>query len=73
LRGRSCTHSFVLEDIIHRQLLRCQKSGDAITWVRDTEQLDFPEAVERLAQRAASRCATTIAASQGSITEDTPE
>ena len=30
----------------------CQKSGDAITWVRETEQLDFPDAVERLAQRA---------------------
>ncbi len=30
----------------------CQKSGDAITWVRDTEHLDFVEAVERLAQRA---------------------
>ncbi|MBM3671304.1 MAG: DNA primase [Actinobacteria bacterium] len=30
----------------------CGKSGDAITWVRDTEHLDFVEAVERLAQRA---------------------
>src|SRR5262249_5940497 len=30
----------------------CQKSGDAITFVRETEQLDFVEAVERLAARA---------------------
>src|SRR5260370_39127484 len=30
----------------------CQKSGDAITFVREVEPLDFVEAVERLAQRA---------------------
>src|SRR5712692_3095262 len=30
----------------------CQKSGDAITFVREVEHLDFVEAVERLAQRA---------------------
>jgi DNA primase len=30
----------------------CQKSGDAITFLRETEHLDFPDAVERLAQRA---------------------
>jgi DNA primase len=30
----------------------CQKSGDAITFVRETENLDFVEAVERLAARA---------------------
>ena len=30
----------------------CQKSGDAITFVREVEGLDFVEAVERLAQRA---------------------
>jgi len=30
----------------------CQRSGDAITFVRDVEHLDFVEAVERLAQRA---------------------
>ncbi|HMF04346.1 MAG TPA: DNA primase [Acidimicrobiia bacterium] len=30
----------------------CQKSGDAITFIRETEQLDFVEAVERLAARA---------------------
>jgi DNA primase len=30
----------------------CQKSGDAITFVREVEQLDFVEAVERLAGRA---------------------
>ena len=30
----------------------CQKHGDAITFVREVEHLDFVEAVERLAQRA---------------------
>ena len=30
----------------------CQKSGDAITFVREVEHLDFVEAVERLAARA---------------------
>lgn len=30
----------------------CQKSGDAITWVREIEHLDFVDAVERLAARA---------------------
>jgi DNA primase len=30
----------------------CQKSGDAITFIREVEQLDFVEAVERLAARA---------------------
>ena len=30
----------------------CQQSGDAITFVREVEHLDFVEAVERLAQRA---------------------
>jgi DNA primase len=30
----------------------CQRSGDAITFVRDTEHLDFVEAVRRLADRA---------------------
>ena len=30
----------------------CQKSGDAITFVREVENLDFVEAVERLAARA---------------------
>src|SRR3954453_9559063 len=30
----------------------CQKSGDAITFVREVEQLDFVGAVERLAARA---------------------
>ena len=30
----------------------CQASGDAITFVRETEHLDFVEAVERLAQRS---------------------
>src|SRR5919206_4756797 len=30
----------------------CQKSGDAITFVREVEHLDFVAAVERLASRA---------------------
>src|SRR3989440_519830 len=30
----------------------CQKSGDAITFIREVEHLDFVEAVERLAARA---------------------
>jgi len=30
----------------------CQRSGDAITFVRETEHVDFPEAVRRLADRA---------------------
>ncbi len=30
----------------------CQKSGDAITFIRELEQLDFVEAIERLAARA---------------------
>lgn len=30
----------------------CQKHGDAITFVREVEHLDFVEAIERLAQRA---------------------
>src|SRR4051812_27746527 len=30
----------------------CQASGDAITFVREVEHLDFPDAVERLAARA---------------------
>jgi DNA primase len=30
----------------------CSKSGDAITFIREVEHLDFPEAVERLAARA---------------------
>jgi DNA primase len=30
----------------------CQKSGDAITFIRETERLDFVESVERLAARA---------------------
>jgi DNA primase len=30
----------------------CNKSGDAITFVREVEQLDFVDAVERLAARA---------------------
>jgi DNA primase len=33
----------------------CQRSGDAITFVRDTEHLDFVDAVRRLADRAGVR------------------
>ncbi|MHB8263845.1 MAG: DNA primase [Acidimicrobiales bacterium] len=39
----------------------CQRSGDAITFVRETENLDFPEAVRTLADRAG----ITIRESQG--------
>ena len=47
------THAFVLEDnILTGNCFGCQKSGDAITFVRELEQLDFVEAVERLAGRA---------------------
>ena len=51
----------------------CQKSGDAITFVRELEHLDFVEAVERLAARAgitlryddASHSRRTASASNG--------
>ena len=47
------THSFTLEDnILTGNCFGCQKSGDAITFIRETEHLDFVEAVERLAARA---------------------
>jgi DNA primase len=47
------THSFVLEDnILTGNCFGCQKSGDAITFVREVEHLDFADAVERLAARA---------------------
>ena len=47
------THAFVLEDnILTGNCFGCQKSGDAITFVREVEHLDFVEAVERLAGRA---------------------
>ena len=44
------THAFVLEDnILTGNCFGCQKSGDAITFIRELEHLDFVEAVERLA------------------------
>jgi len=47
------THAFVLEDnILTGNCFGCQKSGDAITFIRELEHLDFVEAVERLAARA---------------------
>ncbi len=47
------THSFTLEDnILTGNCFGCQKSGDAITFVREVEHLDFVGAVERLAARA---------------------
>src|SRR6185295_12272225 len=42
-----------LEDnILTGNCFGCQKSGDAITFIRELEHLDFVEAVERLAGRA---------------------
>jgi DNA primase len=47
------THNFTLEDnILTGNCFGCQKSGDAITFVREVEHLDFVGAVERLASRA---------------------
>ncbi|MGO9876052.1 MAG: DNA primase [Acidimicrobiia bacterium] len=47
------THAFTLEDnILTGNCFGCQKSGDAITFIRELEHLDFVEAVERLAGRA---------------------
>jgi DNA primase len=47
------THSFTLDDnILTGNCFGCQKSGDAITFIREIEHLDFAEAVERLAARA---------------------
>ncbi len=47
------THSFTLEDnILTGNCFGCQRSGDAITFIREVEHLDFVEAVERLAARA---------------------
>ena len=47
------THNFVLEDnILTGNSFGCQKSGDAITFVREIEGLDFAPAVERLAAKA---------------------
>lgn len=47
------THDFVLEDnILTGNCFGCQVSGDAITFVREIEGLDFVGAVERLASKA---------------------
>jgi DNA primase len=47
------THNFVLEDnILTGNCFGCQKSGDAISFVREIEHLDFVAAVEWLATRA---------------------
>jgi DNA primase len=46
-------HAFALEDnILTGNCFGCQASGDAITFVREVEHLDFVDAVERLAARA---------------------
>lgn len=46
-------HAFALEDnILTGNCFGCGKSGDAITFVREVEHLDFVGAVERLAARA---------------------
>jgi DNA primase len=47
------THSFVLEDnVLTGNCFGCQVSGDAITFVREIEHLDFVGAVEWLAAKA---------------------
>ncbi len=47
------THNFALEDnILTGNCFGCQASGDVITFVRETEHLDFVGAVERLAAKA---------------------
>ena len=46
-------HAFTLEDnILTGNCFGCQANGDAISFVREVEHLDFVEAVERLAARA---------------------
>jgi DNA primase len=46
-------HAFALEDnILTGNCFGCDASGDAITFVREVEHLDFVDAVERLASRA---------------------
>ena len=51
----------------------CQTSGDAITFVREVEHLDFVDAVERLARVPASRSATTTPPSAGPQAQGAPE
>ena len=47
------THSFVIEDnILTGNCFGCQAKGDVITFVRETQHLDFVGAVESLAGRA---------------------
>jgi len=46
------TPSFSVNPDGYYHCFGCQASGDAITFVRETEHLDFVEAVERLAQRS---------------------
>ena len=46
-------HAFALEDnILTGNCFGCDAGGDAITFVREVEHLDFVDAVERLAARA---------------------
>src|SRR5918995_3637353 len=44
----------------------CQKSGDAITFVREVEHLDFVDAVERLA----ARCGITLRYDNANVGKD---
>jgi DNA primase len=44
----------------------CQKSGDAITFIREVEHLDFVEAVERLA----ARCGITLRYDNANVGKD---
>ena len=55
------TPSFnVRPDIGRYQCFGCQTGGDAITWIRETQRLEFIDAVRLLAERQlATRCLQT--------------
>ena len=60
-------HAFTLEDnILTGNCFGCQATGDAISFVREVEHLDFVDAVERLASRAG----ITLRYDDKSITKD---
>ena len=60
-------HAFTLEDnILTGNCFGCQANGDAISFVREVEHLDFVDAVERLAPRAG----ITLRYDDKSVTKD---
>ncbi len=60
-------HAFTLEDnIVTGNCFGCQANGDAISFVREVEHLDFVDAVERLAARAG----ITLRYDDKSVTKD---